>query len=89
MHKPKYVKKNSDSQAALLALKSNTFTSTTAISPAEAVSNLAWIAKKVTLAWARAHVHTQGNGMADKAAKQAANEDSIIDTPLPPTHRKT
>ena len=51
-------------------------------------SNLAWIAKKVTLAWTRAHACTEGNEMADKAAKQAAqtNNNKIV-IPMPPTHR--
>ena len=57
-HFPNYVKIISDSQSALLALHNNTFTSITALDTAEAVSNLAWIAKKVTLAWTRAHVGT-------------------------------
>ena len=49
-HTPKFVKIISDSQAALLALNNNTFTSSTALDTAEVVSNLAWIARKVTLA---------------------------------------
>ena len=60
VHKPKYVKITSDSQAALQALNNNTFTSSTALSTAEAISNLSWIAKRVTLAWTRAHVGTEG-----------------------------
>ena len=69
-HKPKYVKIISDSRAALLSLNSNTFTSTTALRTALVISNLAWMAMKVTLAWTRAHVRTEGNKMADLAAKQ-------------------
>ena len=88
-HKPKYVKIISDSQAALLALNSSNFTSSTALNTAEAISNLAWMAKKVTLAWTKAHVGTEANEKADFAAKQAAQTGaSKQDIPLPPTHRR-
>ena len=50
----------------------------------EIVSNLAWIAKKVTLAWTKAHVGTEGNEAADHTAKQAAHNDTNeISVPLP------
>ena len=87
-HKPKYIKIISDSQAALFALHSNTFTSSTALSTAEAVSNLAWIANKVTLAWTRTHVGTVGNEAADIAARQGANNNgNVTEVPLPLTAR--
>ena len=87
-HKPKYVKIISDSQAALLALNNNTFTSTTALDTAEAISNLAWIAKKVTLAWTKAHVGTEGNEAADQTAKQAAyNDAKQVSVLAPLAHR--
>ena len=83
VHKPKYVKIISDSQATLLALDSNTLTSTTALSTAEVVSNHVWISRKVTLVWTRAHVGTEGNERADMAAKQAARENNN-NTSMPP-----
>ena len=87
-HTPKYVKIISDSQAVQLALDSCKFTSSTALNTAEAVSNLAWISRKVTLAWTKAHVGTEGNEMANIAAKQAAQTGtSKPDIPLPSTHR--
>ena len=87
-HKPKYVKIISDSQAALLALNNNTFTSTTALDAAEAISNLAWIATKVTLAWTKAHVGTEGNEAADHTGKQAAyNDTNKVSVLAPLAHR--
>ena len=75
-------------QAALLALNNNTFTSTTALNTAETVSNLAWIANKVTLAWTKAYIGTPGNKLANHTAKQAAHNDTNkVSVPLPLAHR--
>ena len=54
----------------------------------KAISNLAWIATKVTLAWTKAHVGTEGNEAADQAAKQAAyNDTKKVSVLAPLAHR--
>jgi ribonuclease HI len=74
----KHVKILSDSQAALKALDSHTFTSKTAFETAEALEELSGSGTSVRLAWVKAHVGLEGNELADSAAKQgAANEMGI------------
>ena len=91
--KPKYVKILTDSQAALKSLDSIDFKLTTALKTAEALENLKWRVKGCTLAWVKAHICTEGNEAADKAAKSGAeNKDNklkVIKTPIPGAVTKT
>ena len=64
-----YVKFFSDSQAALMALKTNKCKATTVKETHEALNDLAINAKLVRLTWIKAHVGLDGNELADEYAK--------------------
>ena len=72
-----------DSQAALLALQSDTITSTTVEQAIKKLNNLG-IKHKITLNWVKAHVGLEGNEKADQLAKEGSksNQTMVIDTPL-------
>ena len=78
-----YVKIYSDSQAALLALNSNEFTSQVVVDTARKLNNLALQAKKVTLVWIKAHVGHRGNEEADTFAKEATTYELIQQFGMP------
>jgi ribonuclease HI len=65
----KYVKILSDSQAALLALASNTVNSRGVLDTMKELEHLSLNGTVVRLAWVKAHVGLEGNELADSAAK--------------------
>ena len=67
----KYVKIQSDSEAAIKALNKPRITSKLVSSALEHMETLASHVKHLTLAWIKAHVGTEGNEQADQAAKEA------------------
>ena len=75
---PRFVKILSDSQAAILALKSSKITSSLVLDALCALEMVASQTKKLTLAWVRAHVGTPGNELADTAAKAGADDNTML-----------
>ena len=65
----RYIKFFIDSQAAILALD-NQKISSTLVKEAKIMLNKAATGRHVTLTWTRAHVGTEGNERADRAAKE-------------------
>ena len=72
-----YVKFFSDSQAALLALKTNKCKASTVKDTHEALNELAIEAKLVRLTWIKAHVGLDGNELADEYAKLGTIDDLL------------
>ena len=70
----------SDSQAAILALKSNVITSSLVLECFKSLDALG-SKNKVTIQWIKAHVGYQGNEEADKLAKKGAEE--LLEGPEP------
>ena len=70
--KPKYVKIQTDSQAALKGLDSIDFKSTIALKTADTLKNLNWRVKGCTIAWLKAHICTKGNEAANEASRRGA-----------------
>ena len=66
---------------------------TLTILKSEALENTAWQAKKCRIAWVKAHLGTEGNEKADKAAQQGEENINktlqIINTPIPAEHAKS
>ena len=56
------------------------------------MENIAWQAKKCTIAWVKAHIGTEGNEAADDAARLGAENNNntleIINTPMPKSQAK-
>ena len=77
-----YVKILSDSQAAITALDNRHIKSKTVHETSILLNSLQLRCKRVTLAWIKAHVGTDGNEQADQAAKEGANSNNI-ETYLP------
>ena len=74
----------SDSQAALLAIKSNQVESVVVKDCIVSLNNLAMQGNKIKLQWIKAHVGHLGNEAADKNAKRGAEEASSGPEPFLP-----
>ena len=66
-----YIKVFSDSQAAILALNSNTVTSSLVKQTIITLNLLADSTKRVEICWVKAHVGHHGNERADQLAREA------------------
>ena len=66
-----YIKIFSDSQAAILALNSNTVTSSLVKQTIITLNQLADSTQRVELCWIKAHVGYDGNEKADQLAREA------------------
>jgi ribonuclease HI len=87
---PRYIKILSDSQAAIKALASKTITSTLVLDTLYELELLASRSRRVTIAWVKAHIGTEGNEAADAAAKSGAEgKDCETDgIPLPKIYER-
>ena len=79
----KYIKFFIDSQAAILALD-NQKISSTLVKDAKNMLNQAANGRHITLTWTRAHVGTEGNERADKAAKEGGESgvEGLVEIPM-------
>ena len=76
------IKKFSDSQAAILALNSNTLTSSLVKQTIINLNLLADSTKRVEICWIKAHIGHDGNERADQLAREAVKNSQIkINTP--------
>ena len=77
----------------MLALNNIDFKSSIALKTGEALENIAWQAKKCTIAWLKAHIGIEGYEVANEAARQGAENKNkrlqIINTPIPAEHVKS
>jgi len=78
-----YVKIFVDSQAALLALNTDSITSKKVAETIRELNLLVHQCKSVQLVWTKVHIGTPGNELADQEAKAGANKNSPVPT-LPP-----
>ena len=69
-----YIKIFSDSQAAILALNSNTVTSSLVKQTIITLNLLANSTKRVEICWIKAHVGHDGNKRADQLAREAVKK---------------
>ena len=71
-----------DSQAAILALRSESISSKI-VGEAKRKLNLLGTRCSITLVWTKAHVGTEGNERADYLAKEGGNSGDLYDIGLP------
>ena len=83
-----YIKIFVDSQAALLALHSDTITSNLVEEAVSALNKAASKAKRLSLVWTKAHCGNPGNERADFLAKQGTEHDVISAVYMPSSHLK-
>ena len=72
-----YIKIFSDSQAAILALNSNTVTSSLIKQTIITLNQLADSTERVELCWIKAHVGHEGNERADQLAQEAVKNSQV------------
>jgi ribonuclease HI len=71
----KFVKILVDSQAALLALENKQVKATSVLEAMQSLEQLSQSGAVVRLAWVKAHIGTEGNELADSAAKQGGLDE--------------
>ena len=77
-----YIKIFSDSQAAVLALNSNTVTSSLVKQTIITMNTLADSTERLELCWIKAHVGYDGNERADQLAREAVKNSQVgVNTP--------
>ena len=77
-----YIKIFSDSQAAILALNSNTVTSSLVKQTIITLNTLADSTERLELCWIKAHVGYDGNERADQLAREAVKNSQVgVNTP--------
>ena len=77
-----YIKIFSDSQAAILALNSNTVTSSLVKQTIITLNTLADSTERLELCWIKAHVGHDGNERADQLAREAVKNSQVgVNTP--------
>ena len=80
---PKYIKILSDSQAAIQALANDDIRSTEVLETIYQLELLAAKAKRLTIAWVKAHVGTSGNEKADDLAKKGTSCTNFLQVAMP------
>ena len=77
-----YIKIFSDSQAAILALNSNTVTSSLVKQTINTLNLLAGSTERLEICWIKAHVGYKGNERADQLAREAVKNSQVgVNTP--------
>ena len=77
-----YIKICSDSQAAILALNSNTVTSSSVKQTIITLNLLAGSTERLEICWIKAHVGYDGNERADQLAREAVKNSQVgVNTP--------
>ena len=77
-----YIKIFSDSQAAILALNSNTVTSSLVKQTMITLNQLADSMERVEICWIKAHIGYDGNERADQLAREAVKNSQVgVNTP--------
>ena len=77
-----YIKILSDSQAAILALNSNTVTSSLVKQTIITLNQLADSTQRVEICWIKAHMGHDGNKRADQLAREAVKNSQVgVNTP--------
>ena len=77
-----YIKIFSDSQAAILALNSNTVTSSLVKQTIITLNLLADSTERLEICWIKAHVGHEGNERADQLAREAVKNSQVgVNTP--------